>query len=158
MTARVSLQDQLTGNHCFGCGPENAQGLRIKSYWSDVPGEVICEFQAQKHHNAGTAKILNGGIIATVLDCHCVITAIAQAYKDAGREVGQGEAIWFVTGSFDLRYQAPALLAAPVFLTARVTESWEKKSIISCDLKSGDIVCTTATMTAIRVPPEWHDV
>lgn len=28
-----AFQDQIPNNHCFGCGPENASGLQIKSHW-----------------------------------------------------------------------------------------------------------------------------
>ena len=32
MTA-IAFQDLIPDNHCFGCGPKNENGLRIKSYW-----------------------------------------------------------------------------------------------------------------------------
>ena len=154
-----AFQDLMPDNSCFGCGPDNPRGLQIKSYWSGhASNEAVCEFHGASHHNAGSAKILNGGIIATVMDCHSVITAVAQAYRDAGREIGSEPKIWYVTGSFELVYKAPALLDRPVTLRAHVAESTEKKSVVKCELISGDKVCTTSTMIAVRVPMEWHDV
>ena len=29
----LAFQDLIPDNHCYGCGPHNAHGLRIKSYW-----------------------------------------------------------------------------------------------------------------------------
>ncbi len=159
MSREAALQDLLTGNTCFGCGADNPAGLRIKSRWSDVTaGELVCTFQGAPHHNAGSAGVLNGGIIATIMDCHSVVAAIGQAYRDAGRDFATGEPIWYVTGSFELSYQAPAPLARPVVLTARVTETTAKKSVVTCELMSGDTLCTTSRMVAVRVPMEWHDV
>lgn len=149
----------MPDNSCFGCGPNNEHGLRIKSYWSaDAQGVAVCEFHGEPHHNAGSAKILNGGIIATVMDCHSVITATAQAYRDSDREFGDDPKLWYVTGQFDLIYIAPALLNKPVNLKARVLVATEKKSEVSCELWSGGNLCTTSTMVAVRVPMEWHDV
>ncbi len=33
----TALQDLISHNHCYGCGPDNPDGLQIKSYWD---GEV----------------------------------------------------------------------------------------------------------------------
>ncbi len=154
-----AFQDLMPDNSCFGCGPDNKHGLRIKSYWSaEQPGVAVCEFHGAPFHNAGSAKILNGGIIATIMDCHSVITAVAQAYRDAGRPIGSEPRLWYVTGSFDLHYRAPALLEQPVQLFARVVEATERKSMVECDLISDGKICTTSSMVAVRVPLEWHDV
>jgi len=63
-------------NACFGCGPANEKGLRIKS----VPvldgdaREVVCRWTPESHHEAFPG-VLNGGIIGAILDCHCNWTA-----------------------------------------------------------------------------------
>jgi acyl-coenzyme A thioesterase PaaI-like protein len=63
-----SLQDRYSPNgRCFGCGPQNDKGLRIKSYVADK--EVVAEFTPLPHHEA-TGNLLNGGIIGALLDCH----------------------------------------------------------------------------------------
>ena len=51
---------------CFGCGPENLKGLQIKSFWDGK--QAICRWKAEPHHN-GVKGILNGGIIASLIDC-----------------------------------------------------------------------------------------
>ena len=82
--AESSFQDQIKENHCWGCGPANEHGLRIKSYWSGE--EAVCTWQPGEQHSAGPLEILNGGVIATLFDCHCVCTAIAAAYRAESRE------------------------------------------------------------------------
>jgi acyl-coenzyme A thioesterase PaaI-like protein len=52
---------------CFGCGPRNPIGFRLRSL---VRGdEVTAEWTAQPHH-AANAGVLCGGVIGTLLDCH----------------------------------------------------------------------------------------
>lgn len=75
----IAFQDQIPDNNCYGCGPGNREGLRIKSFWD---GEAaVCTYRPEHHHSAGPPQFLNGGIIATLIDCHSVCTAIANAYR-----------------------------------------------------------------------------
>ena len=61
-----SLQDRYASNtRCFGCGPANSQGLRIKTFIEDDVG--ICEFQPQTHHQSFHGAVA-GGIIGTLMD------------------------------------------------------------------------------------------
>ena len=75
-----SIQDRLYPDlPCFGCGPVNERGLRLKSY-ATGDGEVIAEFTPWPEHDNGTG-FLNGGIIATVLDCHsAAVVSIQHSY------------------------------------------------------------------------------
>ena len=95
------FQDQLEGNHCFSCGPNNSNGLQLKSYWgSDT--EAICEFKPSAHHCAAPIGFLNGGVITTTIDCYSACTAIAYAYRKVGYEIGEGPARWYATAELDV--------------------------------------------------------
>src|SRR5512137_1615055 len=77
----VAIQDQIPHNHCWGCGTLNPRGLRIKSF---VEGdEAVCTFQPSPDFMAGPTNVLYGGILAAVIDCHTVCTAIAHSYRAA---------------------------------------------------------------------------
>jgi len=154
MTEQLALQDQIPGNHCFGCGPHNDRGLRIKSYWSDGDSSR-CEFLPQPHHSAGPVQYLNGGIIATVIDCHTICTAIADGYRQAGRAVGSGDKIWYATGKLEVNYRAPAAIDKPAMLEAIIIERSERKTLLHCTLNSDGRVCATAEVVAVRVPDNW---
>ena len=81
------VQDQMIGNYCWGCGADNNAGLHLKSYWD---GEIaVAEWIPSDEYAAGPQHFLNGGIIATLLDCHGVCTAIASAYHREARTSGQ---------------------------------------------------------------------
>lgn len=66
---------------CYGCGPANTKGLRIKSHWQGTPGQdgvFVMEFEPQEQHQAFPG-VLNGGLLGTLLDCHsnwCAATAL----------------------------------------------------------------------------------
>ena len=151
--AESSFQDQIKENHCWGCGPANEHGLRIKSYWSGE--EAVCTWQPGEQHSAGPLEILNGGVIATLFDCHCVCTAIAAAYRAESREIGSAPFIWYATGSLEVRYLRPTPIGEPLTLRAAITDMTERKTTLSCSLSASGEERATATVVAIRVPPEW---
>ena len=154
MKSELAIQDLIYHNNCYGCGTDNDKGLQIKSYWRDEL-TTHCRFTAQPHHSAGPLKYLNGGIIATVIDCHAVCTATAKAYLEEGRAVGNGEKIWFVTGKLDLNYLKPTILSKEILVTAHIEEVKEKKIVLMCELFSEGEVCVKANVIAVRVPNNW---
>jgi acyl-coenzyme A thioesterase PaaI-like protein len=151
-----AFQDQFKNNHCYGCGPNNEQGLRIKSHWSgEGETEATCLYTPQAYQCAGPRQYLNGGIIATVFDCHAVCTAMAKAYLMAGRAIGEGEFIWFATGRLDVSYLKPAPIDQEIKFVASIVEAREKKITLDCSLSATGEICATAHVIAIRVPLGW---
>ena len=153
MTERA-FQDQFKENLCWGCGADNHQGLQIKSYWSG--DESVCGWEPSPHHAAGPPHVLNGGIIATLIDCHGVCTAIADAYRREGREIGTGESIWYATASLNVTYLLPTPIDKPVTVRARVRERDGKKTWVECSLFSDDAECARGEVLATRVSEKWR--
>jgi len=151
----TAFQDMFLHNFCYGCGTDNPKGLQIKSFWEN--GESVCRFQGQSHHSAGPRNVLNGGIIATIIDCHCVCTATAHACREEGIEIGEDPTMWFVTGSLHVDYLKPAPLSTPVELRARVTKAVGRKITVTCDLFDEGELCAKGEVLAVRVPSEWND-
>lgn len=150
-----AIQDLIPDNLCYGCGPDNAHGLQIKSFWEG--DETVSTYVPKPFQTAGPEKILNGGIIATIIDCHCVCTAIADAYRREGRTIGTEPPIWCATASLKVDYLRPVPIDQPVVLWARVAEAESKKTRITCSLFSKGLECARAEVLAIRVPPEWRN-
>ena len=150
-----AFQDLISDNHCWGCGNLNDDGLRIKSRWTG--DEAVCTWQPHLSHAAGPQHILNGGIIATVIDCHSVCTAIADAYRAEGRQIGSDPQIWCATASLQLTYLRPTPISEPVTLKARIKDRNERRTTVLCSLYSGDQECARAELVAIRVPSSWRD-
>jgi acyl-coenzyme A thioesterase PaaI-like protein len=148
-----AFQDLIPDNNCWGCGPHNPHGLRIRSYWQD--DIAICEFTPEPHHCAGPPQVVNGGIIASVIDCHAVGTAIAACYRAERREIGSGALIWCVTGELNVRYRRPAAIDQLMRVSARVSRHEGKKIELDCEAFSGGELCASASVLAIRVDNVW---
>lgn len=148
-----AIQDQIPHNHCYGCGPKNPDGMRIKSYWDG--DETVCTYTPRPEQSAGPLQYLYGGTIASIIDCHSVGTAIANYYRREGREIGTGESIWCVTARLTVNYLAPTPIDTDVTLRATIEECREKKTIIRCRVYSGDMQTAEGEVIAVRVPPDW---
>jgi hypothetical protein len=64
--------------HCYGCGPQNAYGLQLASYWLNQ--EAVATFQPRPEHCAAPGYLF-GGIIAALIDCHSIATAAVTASR-----------------------------------------------------------------------------
>lgn len=120
---RPSLQDRYFPEMaCFGCGPANERGLRLRSF-VESDGLVRARFLPWPEHDNGLGY-LNGGIIATLLDCHSAAAVVHEAFE-RGWPPYPGAALPYVTSGLDVRYLRPAPLAEEVTLVAEVTEASE---------------------------------
>lgn len=136
-------------SHCFGCGRNNEQGLQIKSYWDG--DEAICTFTPKKYHAAGSG-ILAGGIVSTIMDCHCVSTAIAAFSKSEGRELGSKPFIPYAGGSMKIKFIKPISIRKPVVFRAKIEEVEGRKTILTCLVNSGKSKCCEGEVIAIQAP------
>lgn len=149
-----AIQDQIPHNHCWGCGPLNPDGLQIKSYWQD--GETLCSFAPSPAHMAGPTHIVNGGIIATVIDCHSICTAIAHAYRSEGRPIGSAPEIWYATASMHVEYLRPTPIDQPMTLRARIAAVEGRRTTVLCTLEAGGQECARAEVVGVRVREQWR--
>jgi len=142
-----SLQERYAPhNACFGCGPANDKGLRIRSF---PDGEdVIAEWTPQSHHEAFPG-ILNGGIIGTLFDCHCNWAA---AYHLMTRSAAASPPCT-VTAEYAVKLRRPTPTAGPVKLRARVVESGEDRAVVEATLEAGGKTCASCTGTFVAVKP-----
>jgi acyl-coenzyme A thioesterase PaaI-like protein len=123
MTDAQSLQERYFPDlPCFGCGPANDKGLRLRSYAGE-DGVVTARFVPWPEHDNGLGY-LNGGIIATVLDCHSAAAVTHEAFN-RGWPPLPGAALPYVTAGLEVRYLRPAPLTEAVTLYAEVTDAHE---------------------------------
>lgn len=131
---------------CFGCGPANEKGLRIRS----VPqgDEVVAEWKPEPHHEAFPG-MLNGGIIGSLLDCHSNWTAAWHLMKKAGVE----QPPCTVTADYAIKLLRPTPTDEPVRLVARVVDSTDDRATIEATLSAKGKVCATCRGTFVAVKP-----
>lgn len=147
-TGDESLQEHYAPNMtCFGCGPANERGLRIRSFPRGEE-EVVCEWQPEKFHEAYPG-MLNGGIIGTLLDCHSNWTAAYHLMKKSGADTPPCT----VTADYSIKLLRPTPTDAPVSLSARVVESTDTRAIVEATLTAHDKVCATCRGTFVAVKP-----
>ena len=134
-------------NVCFGCGT-NHDGLQIKSFWE---GDVsVCQWTSKEHFH-GWRGLMNGGIMATLIDCHCMGTAMANAYRSEGRELNTMPEYRYATGTLTVKYLKPTP-NDHIELRAKVVEVKGRKIVMTCDLiSSKGEISATADVIAIRV-------
>ena len=129
---KKAFQDLGSVSHCHGCGPDNERGLKIKSTWDGE--EAVCTWQAQPHHCGGSKDIVYGGILASLIDCHSINLAIAQAYKNEGRPIGSAPRINYVTANLNVSYLRPTPIDMSLHLRAKISRVEGRKTWISCTL------------------------
>lgn len=144
-----SLQERYAPhNACFGCGPSNARGLRLRSFASPAGDEVVCDWMPESYHEAFPG-VLSGGIVGTLLDCHSNWTAAWHLMNRAGAE----HPPCTVTADFHIVLKRPTPTDAPVHLAARIVESTGDRAIIEATLTAGGKVCATCRGTFVAVQP-----
>jgi acyl-coenzyme A thioesterase PaaI-like protein len=148
-----SLQETFApGNVCFGCGPANPDGLHIRSF---VRGEeIVAEWKPEKKYEAFPG-VLNGGIIGSLLDCHCNWTA---AYHLMNK-VGATSVPCTVTAEYSIKLLRPTPTNDEVLLAAHVVDSTEDRATVEGTLSAGGKVCATCRGVFVAVKeghPAFH--
>jgi acyl-coenzyme A thioesterase PaaI-like protein len=146
-----SLQETFApAARCFGCGPANTQGLRIRSFaLADSPdAHVVCDFMPERHHEA-FENVLNGGIIGTVLDCHMNWTTISHLIVQGNMT----EAPPCVTAEFKVVLKRPTPMG-PVHVDAHVVSATEDRATIEATMTAGGKVTAIGTGTFVAVKPD----
>ena len=152
---RLSLQDRWApDNRCFGCGPANERGLRIKSFPDEMTGDVACEWTPEPHHEAFDG-MLNGGIIGALFDCHCNWTAIHHMIATSRLD----RAPCTVTAEFHVYLKRPTPSRGSVLLRARVVESSGDRASVDGEMIAGGRVTATCRGVFVAVReghPAYH--
>jgi acyl-coenzyme A thioesterase PaaI-like protein len=142
-----SLQERYAPRmECFGCGPANEKGLRIRSFARGE--ETVCEWQPDVHHQAFPG-MLNGGIIGALLDCH---SNWATAYHLMRRR-GADSPPCTVTADYSIKLTRPTPIDQFVTLSARVVDSTDDRATVEATLTAGGKVTATCRGTFVAVKP-----
>jgi acyl-coenzyme A thioesterase PaaI-like protein len=148
-----SLQEtHAPNNQCFGCGPKNDKGLRIRSF--EDGDELVCEWKPEPHHQA-FGGVVNGGICGTLLDCHSNWTAAIHLMKARSLDAPPCT----VTAEFDVKLKRPTPLDATLHLRAKVVETSGDQAVVETTLTANGKVTATCRGTFVAVReghPAFH--
>jgi uncharacterized protein (TIGR00369 family) len=149
-----SLQEQYAPNNaCFGCGPANTEGVHVRSFAHG--DEVVAEWTPEQKYEAFPG-VLNGGIIGTLLDCHCNWTAAYHLMQESGADSPPCT----VTADYAIKLLRPTPTDGPVKLSARVVESSGDRATVEGTLFSAaGKACASCRGTFVAVKeghPAFH--
>ncbi len=139
----ASLQDRYAPNSaCFGCGPKNRHGLRLKS----VPfGDgVLSTWQPRPEHIA-FGRFGSGGIISVLMDCQGNWASTYALMKARQLRTPPGT----VTAEYTVKFLRPSPIDDKWELSAWATRIDGDKVNARGELKVGGVV--TATMTGLFI-------
>src|SRR5437762_10976037 len=137
MNPGQSLQEKYAPNDvCWGCGPANPDGLHIRSFLKD--GEIVAEWKPEKKYEAFDGD-LNGGVIGTLLDCHCNCTSAYHLMKRANED----RPPCTVTAEYSIKLLRPTPTNDSVFLSASVMARTDDCATVEGTLSAGGKVCAT---------------
>jgi len=94
---------------------------------------------------------MQGGVIATLLDCHLCWAAIGWAYAAEGREVGEGPRITYVTAELALRYRRPTPIDGPLQLRSWIEGEVGRKIRAVGEIGDGETATALAEGLFVRV-------
>ena len=148
-----SVQETFApNNRCFGCGPANDKGLRIRSF--EEGEELVAEWRPEPHHQAFDG-ILNGGICGALLDCHSNWAATIHLMRRNQDETPPCT----VTADFHVTLKRPTPMDATLKLRARVVESTADRAIVESTLEANGKITASCRGTFVAVKeghPAFH--
>ncbi len=150
--AGIYFQDYYPDNysHCYGCGRLNKKGMQIKSEWDGDEG--VCRYTPDNSKTGGFPDFLYGGIIASLVDCHCAGTAAAAKLKEDGFEIGQIPMPRFVTASLKVDYLKPTPVGEELEIRASVREIKGRKVILSATVSAAGTVTAKGEAVMVLIP------
>lgn len=138
-----SLQDRYAPNSvCFGCGPKNSAGLRLKSLPS---GDAVMADWTPKEEHVAFSNFGSGGVISVLMDCHGNWAGTYALMKSRGLASPPGT----VTAEYTVRFLKPTPIDKVWHLSAKATKIEGDRVNVAGELSVDGVV--TATMTGLFV-------
>jgi acyl-coenzyme A thioesterase PaaI-like protein len=132
---------------CFGCGPKNTDGLRIRSYEAG-DGTVVTTWHPRPEHEAFDGYV-NGGIIGTLIDCHSNWTAIVALMARNRPDVAPST----VTAEYSVSFKRPTPSTQPLRLVGRAKEVRDDRVTVESTVEVDDTITAIGRATFVAVKP-----
>lgn len=145
------VQESWENNVCFGCGQANEEGLQLESYLSDDGESLVATFDPAAEHTAGYPGMAYGGLLASLVDCHSLWTAMTMAYKRAERPLLSDPLLMYVTGELTTQYLEPTPVDQPLELEAHVEGEVGDTVEVRCTVSAGGTVTARGEQTAVKL-------
>ena len=149
-----AFQDFYPDNvaHCYGCGRLNAQGHQIRTIWDG--DETVTRYTPRPEHTA-IPGFVYGGLLASLIDCHCTGTDAAAMYRAENREMDSEPAFRFVTGSLHVDYLKPTPLGPELEIRGKVKEIRGRKVIVEATVYADGVATARGEVVAVQMPDSF---
>jgi len=128
-------------NHCFGCGKENPQSMRLEFTYDEAARQVASSFRLSKLYT-GPPGYCHGGIIATILD-------------EAMAKLNKPNQVLAVTAHMAVDYLKPVPLHKPLRAEAREIRIGGRRRFRSAAILNEDgVVLARAQGVFIAIDPQ----
>ena len=146
-----AFQDTYPENvaHCYGCGRLNEHGHQIKTYWDG--DDTLTKYNPRAEHTA-IPGFVYGGLIASLIDCHCTGTAAAAMYRSENRPMDSEPPFRFVTGSLHVDYLKPTPMGVELEIRGRVKEIRGRKVIVEAEVSANGVITARGELVAVQMP------
>jgi acyl-coenzyme A thioesterase PaaI-like protein len=94
--------------YCFGCGPNNPIGLKLRFDWDPETGDYFTKFHVEKEHQGWVGRI-HGGLLAVAFD------------EVLSRVVLKKRGYRWVTAELTTRIIKPVLIGETLLVRGRIT-------------------------------------
>lgn len=101
----TTTRSKALQNHCFACGKDNPDGMRLKFYFDEEARLAFCKFRLAPRYQ-GPPGHAHGGIIATILD-------------EAMGKVNKLRSVVALTKSMNIEYLKPVPLGKQLTVRGR---------------------------------------
>jgi len=135
--------------HCYGCGRLNQQGHQIKTFWEG--DETVTHFQPRPEHTA-IPGFVYGGLLASLIDCHCTGTAAAAMYRAESRAMDSLPVFRFVTGALQVSYLKPTPLGPLLEIRGKVKEIKGRKVVVEATVYAEGVATARGEVVALQMP------
>ena len=126
--------------------------MRIKSFVDE--DKIICRWTAKNHHQAFPG-ILNGGIIGSVLDCHCNWSAAYALMKNQELDVPPCT----VTAQYTINLHKPTPVDKELFISANIIDIEQNKAKVEATMHCEEKLYATCSGLFVAVKeghPAYH--
>lgn len=142
-----SVQERFAPhNACFGCGPSNPKGLRIRSF--EEGDHLVARWRPEEHHQAFPG-VLNGGIAGALLDCHSNWAATVALMHAQGLQSPPCT----VTSDFAVTLKRPTPMGPELVLWAKAVDIQGDRATVEATITADGKVTATCRGTFVAVKP-----
>jgi len=138
--ATTNTKSKALQNHCFACGKDNPDGMRLKFYFDEEARLAFCKFKLARRYQ-GPPGHAHGGIIATILD-------------EAMGKVNKLRSVVALTKSMNVQYLKPVPLGQQLTVRGREERvvGREHTNIAEIVNEAGEVLArSTGTFVAVDI-------